>query len=136
VIAKAPVVPRFVFAGADAFSYDGRWEHIRGRFDGRPGGTSSRSFHPGDRATLTFTGRFVRLYGVIGPGGGVGLIEVDGGRVRRVVSFAAASKDPNALVFTSPPLNGQRHRLTVAVLAPTARTGGRFVNIAGANYGG
>jgi hypothetical protein len=125
-----------IFAGPDAFSFDGRWERIRGHFDGRPGGTSSRSFHPGDLATLTFSGRFVRLYGVVGPGGGTGLVEIDGGRLRRVVSFAAAAKDPDALVFTSPPLNGKRHRLSVAVLAPTARASGRFVNIVGANYGG
>ena len=125
---------RIASVDADAFAYSGRWEHVRGVFDGRPEGKSSRSFHPGSEATLTFAGRFVRLYGVVGPGGGLGVVRVDGAGQRGTADFGGPSKRSRALVYASPMLADGNHRLTIAV--PVTKTRGRYVNIAGAAYGG
>jgi hypothetical protein len=124
------------FADDGSFAYDGRWEHVRGIEDGRHRGQSSRSFHPGSGATLNFEGRFVRLYGVVGPGGGRGLVEVDGGRERRIATFTSARKRADVVVFESGPLPPGRHRLRLAVLPPAPGMRGRYVNVDGAAYGG
>ncbi|MBD5657752.1 MAG: hypothetical protein IAI50_21630, partial [Candidatus Eremiobacteraeota bacterium] len=82
---------RTVVADSSAFAYAGRWEHIAGKRDGRSGGKSSRTFAHGARATLTFNGRFVRLYGILGPGGGFGAVRIDGAP-GKIVDFFAPSK--------------------------------------------
>jgi hypothetical protein len=85
---------------------------------------------------LKFYGTFVRLYGVVGPGGGVGKVVVDK-NIDGVVDFHARSKVVHQLIFTSPPLAAGAHRLTLTVLddgtQPNAR--GRYINIDGAEYG-
>ena len=134
---RATTAPRIVvFADASRFACEGRWERIAGRFDGRAGGRSIRTFSHGARATLSFRGRFVRLYGVLGPGGGFGNVQLDG-RAGKIVDFFAASKTAHHLLYTSPELKPGPHRLTVAVVPDPriadART--QYVNIEGAEYG-
>jgi hypothetical protein len=124
------------YANADEFAFDGRWEHVRGLIDGRFHGASSRSFHPGAAATLTFDGSFVRLFGIVGPGGGRGLVEIDGGRERHIANFTAPQKRPNVVVFASGTLPPGHHRLRVAVLPAADGTRGGYVNLGGAAYGG
>ncbi len=135
-VALAPpsgVVPSTQWTSATAFAYDGHWEHVSGRFDGRTNGSSSRSFRPGSRAVLAFNGRSVRLYGIVGPGGGLGAVDIDG-RVRRTVDFYAKTKSVHKLVYSSPPLGAGPHRLTLSVVSDRALPGGRshYVNIDGA----
>ena len=129
----AGVVSSTRWTSATSFTYDGRWEHVTGRFDGRTNGSSSRSFRPGSRAALAFRGRFIRLYGVVGPGGGRGAVDIDG-RTMQTVDFYAKTKAVHRLVYSSPPLGTGPHHLTLSVVpdrtAPAGRS--RYVNIDGA----
>jgi hypothetical protein len=135
-VVAAPVPQHLVAADVAEFQYEGHWEHIAGKHDGRAGGKSSRTFAHGARATLHFHGRFVRLYGVLGPGGGYGAIRLDGAP-GKLVDFFSASKAAHRLVYASPELPLGSHRLTLAVVPDPKIAGARtqYVNIDGAEYG-
>lgn len=115
------------------FSYDGKWEHVRGRKDGRSFGTSARSYHASDSATLRFKGTQVRLYGVLGKKGGFGTLLLDGALVPNTVSFYAPAVRTNALIYTSPSLTDGVHTLVIQVGGVQEKlSAGDFVNIDGA----
>ncbi|MBD5653658.1 MAG: hypothetical protein IAI50_00565 [Candidatus Eremiobacteraeota bacterium] len=119
--------------GPDRFQYVGHWQSVSDHDDGRSLGTSTRSFHRNDVATLSFAGTQVRLYGVLGPKGGEAFVAVDGKRAARV-SFRAVMVSPNALVYTSPLLAANAHTLTISVAGgsdQTSKSAG-FTNIDGA----
>lgn len=103
-----------VVVGCDAFAHSANWERVRGRYDGRFGGASLRSFHAGARATLAFDGTGIRLFGVLGKGGGLAVITLDE-RVAYVVSFFSLQKKTHQDVFSSKPLPSGHHRLTIEV---------------------
>jgi hypothetical protein len=111
------------------FRYTGHWESVAGRLDGRSLGTSTRSFHASDLASISFRGAQIRLYGIVGPKGGDALITVDG-RDPRLVTFHGPRVSPGALVYTSPSLEPAVHTLTIFV---TGKDGARrrpgFVNV-------
>jgi hypothetical protein len=134
--ASAAAAHRITVADASAFDYEGMWEHISGRRDGRTAGRSSRTYKRGARATLTFTGSYVRLYGVVGPGGGYGAARIDRAAAG-TVDFFAATKATHRLVFQRNGLSAGTHRLSLTVIAdPTvARARSQYVNIDGAEYG-
>jgi len=83
--------------------------------DGRSLGTSTRSFHASDLASLSFVGTQVRLYGVVGPKGGDALVSIDGGGSPARVSFRHRTAAANTLVYTSPKLDPSVHTLTIFV---------------------
>jgi hypothetical protein len=115
------------------FSYDGKWEHVRGRKDGRSFGTSARSHHASDSATLPFRGTQVRLYGVLGKKGGFGTLLLDGALVPDTVSFYAPTVRTNALIYTSPQLSAGVHTLVIQVGGVMEKNSrGDYVNIDGA----
>lgn len=60
----------FISAGLNRFERTGKWEHARGRSDGRHAGTCSRSMHIGDAVLLRFVGSRVHIYGIKGRNGG------------------------------------------------------------------
>ncbi|MBD5655701.1 MAG: hypothetical protein IAI50_11070, partial [Candidatus Eremiobacteraeota bacterium] len=78
----------------------------------------------------------VRLYGILGPGGGFGAVRIDGAP-GKIVDFFAPSKSAHRLVYASPLLAPGPHQLTVAVVPDPKIPGGRtqYVNIDGAEYG-
>lgn len=125
--------PRTTLVGCDAFAHSAHWERTRGMSDGRIGGASLRSFHPGARATLDFDGTGVRLYGVLGKGGGLAVVTIDE-RIAYVVTFFSQHKLTHQVVFASKPLPPGHHRLTIDVAKmphdPSALPG--YVNIEGA----
>ena len=131
-----PVTGRVVAVDSPAFRYAGRWEHISGQRDGRFRGKSSRTFVHGARATLTFEGRYVRLYGILGPGGGFATVRLDD-TPQRVVDFFSAEKATHRLIYASKMLTPGIHHLVVAVVADPALKGARtqYVNIDSAEYG-
>lgn len=116
------------------FDYIGKWQHVRGKFDGRTDGTSTRSTHTGDVAVLSFSGTRVRLFGIVGPSGGRAGIALDqtstGGRP---VEFYAPKIRTHALIYQSPVLPAGVHTVTLAVWG-TRDAKGRYyyVNIDGA----
>ncbi len=123
------------YVDGSGFVFAGHWEHVAGIRDGRWNGTSSRSFHPGASAELTFEGRSVKIYGIVGPGGGRGIVDVDDGREQRVVSFAGNRKQPNVVIFASGLLPAGRHILRLGVVHSDKTAHDRYVNIQGAAYG-
>lgn len=124
--------PQKIELGSDAFVHTAHWEVVSGRADGRFHGSSLRTFRPGERATLEFAGTAVRLYGVVGRGGGLGVVSLDG-YVAYVVNFYAPNKATHREVYASPPLKPGKHRLTVDVVQPHDRTAkAHYVNLDGA----
>jgi hypothetical protein len=118
---------------AEQFTYDGKWERVRGRKDGRSFGTSARSHHASDSATLRFKGTQVRLYGVLGKKGGFGTLLLDGALVPDTVSFYAPRVRTNALIYTSPTLSDGMHTLVIQVGGVMEKNSrGDYVNIDGA----
>jgi hypothetical protein len=118
---------------AGQFSYDGKWEHVRGRKDGRSFGTSARSHHASDSATFRFKGTQVRLYGVLGKKGGFATLLLDGALVPDTVSFYAPRVRANVLIYTSPLLPLGVHALVIQVGGvQEKRSAGDYVNIDGA----
>ena len=119
-------------AGINRFQYVGQWAHVSSHPDGRTFGTSSRSAHAGDTASITFAGTGIRLYGVLGERGGLGSIRLDGRSVG-AADFFARHIAGNALVFASPKLAPGRHELVVSVAgARDAASDGNYVNVDGA----
>ena len=112
--ATAPPPGRTIVVGCDAFVHGPNWELVRGRKDGRLGGSSLRSLHPGARATLDFEGTGVRLFGVLGKGGGLAVITLDG-TTAYVVTFFALEKATHRQVFASKRLARGKHHLTIEV---------------------
>ena len=117
-------------ASVNGFRYFGHWEHVSKRNDGRALGTSSRSFHPGDLAIVTFDGTQVRLYGVLGVKGGYALASIDRRPMKEPIDFYAPGVRTGSLVYTSPVLPQGVHTLALAVAGEHQKqsTGG-FVNI-------
>ncbi len=118
-----------------SFDYVGRWQHVRGKFDGRSNGTSTRSTRRGDVAILSFTGTRIRIFGVRGPSGGRAGIGLDrsspAGGPR--IDFYAPRLETHVLIYESPVLPTGMHTLTVLVWG-TRDAGGHYyyVNIDGA----
>ena len=133
-----PAISALTYIDDDTFTYDGHWEHVHGLRDGRRFGTSSRSFRPGDTATFSFPGRFVILFGIVGPGGGKATIEIDDGRERGTVSFHGRAKKLSALVYESSMMPAGAHRVKITVINSAHARGsshGGYVNLDGAYYG-
>ncbi len=131
IVAFRPIDDAGIGRAAPTFDYRGTWETALVS-DGRSGGSSTRSFHAGDRAVMHFAGSRVRLYGVTGPNGGAGAVRIDG-RLVRNVDFHSARKTTNVLVFASPALARGAHTLDVTVEPPAAAAPHRrFVNLDGA----
>ena len=120
--------------GADVFrfQYVGTWEHVHGEYDGRSMGTSSRSKNKGSLAILRFFGTRIRLFGVLGPAGGYGLISVDRERPLHA-DFYAPHISPHAPIYEASDLSPSRlHVLkVVAEGSRGTRSWGRYVNIDG-----
>lgn len=96
------------------FMYHGQWEHVSGRIDGRAFGTSSRSFHAGDTAILTYRGTGLQLFGVTGPNGGNATVAIDG-HTYGIANFFSAHKHVHALVFKSPSMLDATHTFGLIV---------------------
>jgi hypothetical protein len=115
-------------AGEHVF-YAGSWQHVRGIFDGRDRGTSSRSFRIGSELSFTFHGERFEIFGIRGPHGGYASAIVDGSPVG-TMSFAAKQKTVGARVFASRPLAEGAHWVQIFVVAAPDGSGKRgFVNI-------
>lgn len=114
--------------GENHFQYSGKWEHLRGRRDGRYAGTSSRSYHIGDSAVLTFDGSRVLLYGVNGPNGGEATVAIDG-QFFGLSSFHAPHKRTGVLVFASPKLAAGPHALGLVISGSSAAHSRAYINI-------
>ena len=123
-IADTDVAP-----GADRINYRGaRWAHVSGFHDGRLNGTSSRSDHTGDVATIHFSGQRIAVYGVEGHAGGFAKLSLDGVGIGQA-DFFSPSVDPK-IVYMSPRLIPGQHTLSIEVTGGRAeRSDGDFVNI-------
>jgi hypothetical protein len=96
------------------FLYHGQWEHVSGRIDGRAYGTSSRSFHAGDTAIITYRGTALQMFGVTGPNGGNATVAIDG-RTYGLVNFFSRAKHAHAVVFKSPSMPDGVHTFGLIV---------------------
>jgi hypothetical protein len=116
--------------GLSRIHYSGHWEHVRGRYDGRDAGTSSRSFHVGDNFAVAFDGYRLRVYGIVGPRGGHGLIGIDDVATAATIDFYAPVKRTHVLVYTSPVLGDGFHVAAVIVDPRRDRSSlGSYVNV-------
>jgi hypothetical protein len=119
---------RDIGKGPNHFSYSGRWQHIAARNDGRYDGTSSRSFRPGDTASIIFYGRRFSLHAVRGPKGGTATLALDG-RVQTITFFAPVKT--MGVVYESGPLSGTGPHSVVIVVGdePKGVAPNGYVNI-------
>ncbi len=124
-----PTTPTMMTLDSGAFTHTSHWERVEGLYDGRYHGSSLRSFFGGALARVAFTGQGIRLYGIVGRGGGIGAVSIDG-RPASNANFFAASKATHRLVFESAPLARDRHVLVIEVaLSDAPREHRRFVNL-------
>ena len=113
------------------FEHTSHWERVENRRDGRYHGSSLRSFYGGALARVAFTGAGIRLYGIVGQGGGVGVVSIDGHAATNA-NFYAPQKATHRRVFESASLVPGRHVMVVEVaLSAASRDHRRFVNIDG-----
>ncbi len=124
--------PLLVGGGVQLF-YAGSWQHVRGKFDGRDGGTSSRSFRVGSEVSFQFHGERFDIFGIRGSNGGYADVIVDGSPAG-TISFVAKHKTVGALVYASRPLEEGPHWVQIFVVAPPDGKRG-FVNIDRAVFG-
>jgi hypothetical protein len=120
-------------AGGVQLFYSGSWQHVRGKFDGRDGGTSSRSFRAGSEVSFQFHGERFEIFGIRGSNGGYADVIVDGSPAG-TISFVAKHKTVGALVYASRPLEEGPHWVQIFVVAPPDGKRG-FVNIDRAVFG-
>jgi hypothetical protein len=116
--------------GFERFRYEGRWERVLGRHDGRDAGTSTRSPYAGNIFGLGFIGYRFRIYGVAGPNGGRGMLALDGRTKVGTLDFFTPRKRTHMLLYTSPVLKQGIHWVSVSVAAtrdPHSR--GTYVNV-------
>ncbi len=107
--------------------FDGHWEIVRNRNDGRFAGASARSYHPGDAMIVQLDGAGFRIFGITGPNGGHGII-VLADKPDRIVDFYSPQKHTDVLLYTSPP---GRYRFAALVVsrAHDPRSRGTYVNV-------
>jgi hypothetical protein len=116
--------------GIGKIHYGGHWERVKRRYDGRDEGTSSRSFHVGDNFAVVFDGYRLRVYGVVGPNGGHGIIGIDDLATMATLEFFAPVKRTHVLLYTSPMLNDGFHVAAVIVdPGRNRRSRGSYVNV-------
>jgi len=117
------------------FRYYGHWEHVRNIRDGRLFGSSSRTASPASSVTFFFKGTQARIYGVRGPGGGRGVLTIDGDRYFDV-DFYAPAKLPQVVIYSTPVLSNGEHFLVVTPEAypRTPHQRSSYVNISGASF--
>ena len=133
---QAPEDHRFTVAttktglGLWRYNYIGKWEMVYGRHDGRWQGSSVRSFRTGNSVGFAFAGNRVRIYGVLGPGGGYGSLAIDDAVRDAKLDFYAPHKRTHALVYESPVLTKGYHALAIMVTGMRSNPhGGTFVNV-------
>jgi hypothetical protein len=116
--------------GIRRIHYSGRWEQVSGRNDGRDEGTSTRSFHLGDNFSVAFEGYRLRVYGVVGPKGGRGIIGIDDVATLSTLDFFAPVMRTHVLLYTSPVLADGFHVAAVIVDSNRNRRSRRgYVNV-------
>jgi hypothetical protein len=116
--------------GLDRFHFVGRWERVRGRHDGRSGGTSTRSPYVGNSVFVATKGYRFRVYGVTGPNGGHGLLGLDEHVHFATLDFYSARKRTHVLLYTSPIVVQGEHAIAISVDGThNRRSRGTYVNI-------
>ncbi len=122
-------------ADAAHFRYYGRWEHVRNLRDGRLFGSSSRTALRANSVTFFFSGTQARIYGVRGPGGGRGVLTVDGDHYFNV-DFYAPAKIPQVVIYSTPILRTGKHFLVITPEAypRSPRHHSSYINISGASF--
>lgn len=127
--ASPTLVPTASTYDASAFAVTHGWERVVAQSDGRFHGMSVRGYHPGASAAFDFWGSTFRLYGVVGPGGGLGLVTIDG-HPAYIMNFYAPRKSTHLVVYESPKLTRTKHRIELKILGERT-TPGRYVNLDG-----
>ncbi len=129
-------VPAHFVADTDSahFRYYGRWEHVHHMRDGRMFGSSSRTASPASSVTFFFNGTQARIYGVRGPGGGRGVLTIDGDHYFDV-DFYAPAKLPQVVIYSTPMLKKGSHFLVITPEAypRTPHQHSSYINISGAS---
>ncbi|MGZ3498319.1 MAG: hypothetical protein ACXWNK_09485 [Vulcanimicrobiaceae bacterium] len=133
---ERPANHRFVVASTNTglglwrYNYVGKWQLVYGMHDGRWRGSSARSFRTGNSVGFAFDGNRVRVYGVLGPGGGYGNLAIDNTVKNARLNFYSPHKRTHALVYESPVLPKGYHALAIVVTGTRADpAGGTFVNL-------
>jgi parallel beta-helix repeat protein len=101
--------------GTGRWNYAGTgWMHCTNCNEGQIAfyGASQSWTTTSGRATLTVTGKQVKLYAVVAPWHGIGAVSMDGGP-SQMIDFYAPVKTGNVLLWTSPTLTNGPHTLTV-----------------------
>ncbi len=133
--AQLAVPPKLSFdpAGSVAeneeFRYFGRWDRIRD-LNGSPSAKSSLSERRGSLSVLRFSGKRIRLYGVLGRTGGYAGAFIDGDADPEPIDFYAPSKQVHRLVYDSGALTPGPHQLAIVVMGlHQSRSSGNYVNL-------
>lgn len=114
---------------SNALCYTGHWQFVSGRNDGRFEGRSARSYVSGDNVSFAFTGTRLRIFGVTGPAGGMGVLML-GREQRAMIDFYSPQNRAHVVVYTSPPLSNGRHVVTLVVAGRhDARSRGDYINV-------
>jgi mannan endo-1,4-beta-mannosidase len=90
------------------FTYDGSWEHCNSCGNELYGQGNSWTHVAGATASITFTGTQIAYYAVKDSHHGIAGVSIDGG-TENMVDLYAASREGNALVWTSPELRSGAH---------------------------
>jgi galactosylceramidase len=119
----------FLGADASAMRFNGHWEVVHGRTDGRFAGASARSFHPGDSLEFTVDGSGFRIFGVTGPTGGHAVVLL-ADRAPHTIDFYSPAKRTHVLLYTSPALPPGDHTAAVVIVPKRdPQSLGNYVNI-------
>jgi beta-galactosidase len=112
-VAATTVDDRVIGAGAFQFGYSGNWQSCTCGED-MYAGTNSWDNVANDSVSVAFTGTQIRFYGVRAPNHGIGMVSIDGGP-ETPVDFYNASRQGNALLWTSPTLAAGSHTFKLRV---------------------
>jgi hypothetical protein len=121
LIAAAPSAPSIRFIG--------HWQVVHGRTDGRFGGASARSFHPGDVVELHFAGTGFRVFGVTGPTGGHAVVVI-AGQPDHTIDFYSPAKHTHVELYAARSLFAGQHDAAL-IVAPQRDdvSRGNYVNV-------
>lgn len=112
----------------DRLQYQGRWQFVTHRHDGRFDGASARAFRAGDALSVLFYGTRLQLYGITGRNGGRGLLVMPG-VAPRTLNFRSKGKRVHVLLYDSGRIANTLHSAGVVVLGRARGGTPGYVNV-------
>jgi hypothetical protein len=125
VVAMSPIVG---YTGVDRLRFDGSWEFVRGRRDGRFMGASARSYRLGSCMSIVFLGKRLRVFGVTGVNGGKAWLLLSP-RAPQRISFQSSQRQVHRVLYDSGTLPDGIHSAGIVVVSALPERPEGYVNI-------